>query len=175
LFFNYDLVDSIKEWRSEWFYARNMNPPLVVHSNSCPMVNDRWEKAPLTSEELKKIKLLLEKIQTLKQQGLTRLRIVASFLHRRVQPLKARENYVFEYSGAEDPSQMVLALELMEEEVLERLKKVLKWVTIVHHMVLEYRVDRSPPSVSCFALREYFLSFFILLILLLLVGLGVKF
>jgi hypothetical protein len=30
------------------------------------MVNDHWDKAPLTSEELKKIKPLLEKIQTLK-------------------------------------------------------------------------------------------------------------
>jgi hypothetical protein len=39
-----------------------MNPPLAVHSNSCPVVNDRWEKAPLMSEELKKIKPLLEKI-----------------------------------------------------------------------------------------------------------------
>jgi hypothetical protein len=66
LFFNYDLVDSIKEWRSEWFYAGNMSPRLAVHSNSSPVVNDRWEKAPLTSEEFKKIKPLLEKIQTLK-------------------------------------------------------------------------------------------------------------
>jgi hypothetical protein len=67
-----------------------MNPPLVVHSNSGPTVNDCWEKAPLMSEELKKINPLLEKIQTLKQQGLTRFGIVASLLHRRVQPLKLR-------------------------------------------------------------------------------------
>jgi hypothetical protein len=126
------------------------------------MVNNHWEKAPLTSEELKKIKPLLEKIQTLKQQGLTGFGIVASFLHCRVQPLKARANYDFEFFGAEDPSRIVLALELTEEEVLERLKKVLKRVTVVPHMVLEYHADRSPPSISCFVLREYFLSFFLL-------------
>jgi hypothetical protein len=39
-----------------------MSPPLAVHSNSGPVVNDRWEKAPLTDEEVKKIKPLLEKI-----------------------------------------------------------------------------------------------------------------
>jgi hypothetical protein len=100
-------------------------------------------------EELK-IKPLLEKIKTLKQQGLTRFGIVASFLHRRVQPLKARENYGFKYSGAEDPSQMVLALELTEEEVLEHLKKVLKGVTVVPHTVPEYHADHLPPAVSCF-------------------------
>jgi hypothetical protein len=32
-----------------------MLPTLVVHSNSGPSVNDRWEKNPLLSEELKKI------------------------------------------------------------------------------------------------------------------------
>ena len=45
----------------------------------------------------------------------------ASFLRRRVQPLKEREHLGLEYSGAEDPSRMVPALELTDEEVLERL------------------------------------------------------
>jgi hypothetical protein len=53
--FDYDLVDSVKEWRSEWFYAGNMLLALVVHSDSGPSVNDHWEKNPLSSEELKKI------------------------------------------------------------------------------------------------------------------------
>jgi hypothetical protein len=53
--FDYYLVDSVKEWRSEWFYAENMLPTLAVHSDSGPSVNDRWEKNPLSSEELKKI------------------------------------------------------------------------------------------------------------------------
>jgi hypothetical protein len=76
-----------------------------------------------------------------------------------------RENYGFEYSRVEDPSWMVLALELIEE-VLEHLRKVLKGVTVVPHMVLEYHADHPPPSVSCFVLCEYFLSFFLLLTLL---------
>jgi hypothetical protein len=40
--------------------------------------------------------------------------------------LKEREHLSFEYSRAEDPSRMVPALELTEEEVLEHLRKVLK-------------------------------------------------
>jgi hypothetical protein len=66
-----------------------------------------------------------------KQQGLIGFGIIASYLRRWVQPLKEREHYGFEYSGAEDPSRMVPALELTEEEVLEDLKKVLKGVTII--------------------------------------------
>jgi hypothetical protein len=52
LFFDYDLVDSIWEWRSDWFYAANMILPLAVHFGSSPSVNDCWEKNPLTSDEL---------------------------------------------------------------------------------------------------------------------------
>jgi hypothetical protein len=66
--------------------------------------------------------------------------------------LKARENYGFEYSGAEDPSCMVLTLELTEEEVLEHLKKILKGVSVVLHIVSEHRADNPPPAMSCFTL-----------------------
>jgi hypothetical protein len=45
---------------------------------------------------------------------------------------------------------MVLALELTEEEVLERLKKILKGVSVVPHTVPEYRADNPPPAISCF-------------------------
>jgi hypothetical protein len=39
-YFEYTLVDSMKDWRSEWFYAGNMSPPLAVHSEAGPVVND---------------------------------------------------------------------------------------------------------------------------------------
>jgi hypothetical protein len=52
---------------------------------------------------------------------------------------------------------MVPALELTEEEVLECLKKILKGVSIVPHMVPEYRADNPPPVVSCFTSASTFL------------------
>jgi hypothetical protein len=56
------------------------------------------------TEDLEKIKPLLEKIRVLKQKGLTGFGIIASYIYRRVHPLKTRETYGFEYSGAEDSS-----------------------------------------------------------------------
>ena len=76
--------------------------------------------------------------------------IVSSFLHRRVQPLKERENLGFEYSGAEDPSRMVPTLELTDEEVLERLQKMLKGASVVPLTVSEYSANNPPPAVSRF-------------------------
>ena len=66
-FFDYDLVDSVRDWRSEWFYSANMIPPLSIHSSSGPTVNDRWEKKLLTDYENQEIKPLVERISTLKQ------------------------------------------------------------------------------------------------------------
>jgi hypothetical protein len=77
-----------------------MSPPLAMHFDVGPVLNDRWEKAPLMAEDLKKMKPLLEKIKTLKQKGLTGFEIVTNYIRRRVQPLKARETYGFEYAGA---------------------------------------------------------------------------
>jgi hypothetical protein len=134
-----------------------MIPPFTVHSGSGPSINDRWEKNPLTSDELQAIKPLLERIWTLKQQGLTGFGVIASYMCRRVQPLKEREHLGFEYSGAKDPSRMVPTLELTKEEVLERLRKVLKGVTIVMHAVPEYCGDNSRPAVSCFTFASTFL------------------
>jgi hypothetical protein len=61
------------------------------------------------------------------------------------------EHYGFKYSRAEDPSRMVPALELTDEEVLEHLKKILKGVSVVPHPVPEYRANNPPPVVSCFS------------------------
>jgi hypothetical protein len=67
------------------------------------------------------------------------------------------ENYGFKYYGADDPSPLVLALELTEEEVLEHLKKILKGVNVIPHMVPKYRDDNPPPAVSCFTSTGTFL------------------
>jgi hypothetical protein len=82
MFFEYDLVDSVKEWRSKWFYAGNMLPALSFHFDSSPLVNDHSEKNLLSSEELKKIQPLLDRIRVMKQQDLNDLGIVASYLGR---------------------------------------------------------------------------------------------
>ena len=76
--------------------------------------------------------------------------IVSSFLRRLVQPLKKRENFGFDYSGAEDPSRMVPALELTDEEVLERLQKMLKGASVVLLTISEYCAKNPPPAVSRF-------------------------
>ena len=61
---------------------------------------------------------------------------------------------------AEDPSRMVPALELTDEEVLERLQKMLKGVSVVPLAVLEYSANNPPPAVSCSFLMLVLLNVF---------------
>jgi hypothetical protein len=75
-------------------------------------------------------------------------------------------HYGFEYSGAEDLSRMVPSLELTDEEVLERLKKILKGVSVVPHPVLEYRADNPCLAVSCFSFVSTLFFIFPLLLVL---------
>jgi hypothetical protein len=108
---------------------------------------------PLTAEDLKKIKSFLDRVKILKQQGLTGFGIIASYLRHQVQPLKARETYDFEYAKAEDPSRMVPMQELAEEEILERLRKILKGLSIISHQVDEFSATNPPLAVSVIYLK----------------------
>jgi hypothetical protein len=83
-FFEYTLVNSVRDWRTKWFYASNVQPSLAVHSDARSVVNDWWEKTPLLAEDLKRIKPFLERIKVLRQQGLTGFGIMASYLCHRV-------------------------------------------------------------------------------------------
>ena len=51
--------------------------------------------------------------------------------------------------GAEDPSRMVPALELTGEEVLERLQKMLKGVSVIPPAISEFSAINPPPAMSC--------------------------
>jgi hypothetical protein len=61
---------------------------------------------------------------------------------------------------------MVLALELTDEEVLEHLQKILKGVSVIPHLVLEYYANNPPPDVSCFSSASTLFFIFPLLLVL---------
>ena len=54
---------------------------------------------------------------------------------------------------------MVSALELTDEEVLERLQKMLKGVSVVPHAVAEYCANNPPPAMSYFFLMRVLFVF----------------
>ena len=61
--------------------------PLEVHSNTALLPNNRWEKETLNATKHEGIRPFLKQIQAMKDQGLSVVGVVASFIRRRVQPL----------------------------------------------------------------------------------------
>jgi hypothetical protein len=81
----------------------------------------------------------------MKDQGLSEVRVVASFIRHRVQPLKDRVHYGFEYTGCQDPTWVtsidptwVTSIELPENEVLEWLQDVLGSVSVIPYQFREH-------------------------------------
>ena len=66
----------------------------------------------------------------MKDQGLSGVGVVASFIRCRIQPLQERIHYGFEYTGLEDLA-WVTTDELMEGEVLERTQNILELVQVI--------------------------------------------
>ena len=87
----------------------------------------------------------------MKDQGLSGVRVVASFIRRRVQPLQERIHYGFKYIRLEDPTQ-VTTDELMEGEVLERIQNVLTSVQVIPYQYPEHDHHNPLAAVSILAL-----------------------
>jgi hypothetical protein len=124
-----------------------MYPPLEVHSNAAPMPNARWNKEVLSATEIEGILPFLTQIRAKKDQGLSGVGVVASFIRRRVQPLKERVHYGFEYTKYQDPTP-VTPDELSEDEVLERLQDVLGVVSVIPYQFPECDHDHPPHAIS---------------------------
>jgi hypothetical protein len=64
-----------------------------------------------------------------------------------VQPLQERVHYGFEYIWTKDPTRMSRD-KLSEEEILERLQKILKDVSVIPLQFEERDVDHQPATVN---------------------------
>lgn len=75
-----------------------MHLPLEIHSNAALIPNKLWDREILSATNIEGIQSFLNQIRSMKDKGLSRVRVVASFIRHRVQPLKDRVHYGFEYT-----------------------------------------------------------------------------
>ena len=93
-------------WQKSWLYIPNESPSLPCFSP------DRLHGGLLESlEELPPLEAykhyvpnLLDAIKDLKDQGLMRMRVIHTFIGRRVLPLKMRRHPQWEFRGPTDPT-----------------------------------------------------------------------
>ncbi|KAK1607630.1 hypothetical protein QYE76_031303 [Lolium multiflorum] len=127
-YFDVKLPDSVQGWRKKWLYIREENhgcaedniPPFdgaekILRRHS-------WD-AEATEEERTSTEALMFRIHELQNtrgKELSGIQITAYFLRTRVQPLQARKNPFWNYTGDEDADRLSTNLEVKDLDRLIR-------------------------------------------------------
>jgi hypothetical protein len=114
-----------------WFYCENHKPSLPPFIGRLPKFQGTWSEEP-TPLELPQVAALTNKVNSLKEKGLTGVYVDAHWLSHRVQPLKKQVYLVWEYSGSQDPTQETqekISLELILKHLGEIFQDISSWPT----------------------------------------------
>jgi hypothetical protein len=95
---------SLRGWHGTWFYCENHEPSLPPIVGWLLEFQGTWSKEP-TPLKHPQVAALTNKINHLKEQGLTGVSVAAHWLARRVLPLKKQVHLGWEYNGLLDPTQ----------------------------------------------------------------------
>jgi hypothetical protein len=91
-------------WLGTWFYFENHEHSLPPFVGRLLEFQGTWSEEP-TPLELPQVAALTNKINHLKEQGLTGVCVATHWLARRVLPQKKQVHPGWEYSGLQDPAQ----------------------------------------------------------------------
>ncbi|KAK1692715.1 hypothetical protein QYE76_009412 [Lolium multiflorum] len=126
-YFDVKLPDSVQGWRKKWLYIREENgcaedniPPF---DGAEKILRRRSWDAEATEEERTSTEALMTRIHELQNtrgKELSGIQITAYFLRTRVQPLQARKNPFWNYTGDEDADRLSTNLEVKDLDRLIR-------------------------------------------------------
>jgi hypothetical protein len=166
-YFDVKFADSVQGWRRKWLYVKDESSAtqeygLAPFDASKDIQRRRSWDAEATAEEKAATDALIARIQELQNtQGaeLSGMQIIAHFLRIRVQPLQARQNPLWMYSGTEDGDRVSEDIPLKD---LEKLVRRFTSLSKNNEVPSFYRVepfsgDHALPDVSFF-LRIVLLS-----------------
>jgi hypothetical protein len=102
-FLDLSLKTSPRGWHGTWFYCENHEPSLPLFIGRLPEFQGTWSEEP-TPLKLPQVAALTNKINLLKEKGLTRVYVATHWLTRRVKPLKKQVHHGWEYNGFQDPT-----------------------------------------------------------------------
>jgi hypothetical protein len=116
-FLNLPMKSSLWGWHGIWFYCENHKPCLPSFVDRLLEFHGTWseESTPLDAPQ---VAALINKVNLLKDKGLTGVCVATHWLARRVQSLKKQVHLGWEYNGSQDPTR-----ETQEKITLELLTK----------------------------------------------------
>ena len=159
-YFNLKFPDSVQGWRKKWLYVRDQKVGtqeygLAPFDLTKEIVKRKSWDAEATPEEISSTEHLMEKIvelQSTPQKELSGIQILTQFLRIRVQPLQARANPMWTYSGPGDEMKISADLSVDEiEKLAHRFTKLTKKDSIPSEcLVKPYSSEHRLPKVCNF-------------------------
>ena len=127
-YFDLKFADSVQGWRKKWLYVKDESTGtqqygLAPFDMSQEILRRKSWDAEATPEELAATECLIARIKALQNtqgQELSGVQIIAHFLRMRVQPIQARANPLWLYSGAGDAARISKDLSVKDLEKLVR-------------------------------------------------------
>ncbi|KAK1642099.1 hypothetical protein QYE76_059904 [Lolium multiflorum] len=127
-YFDVKFPDSVQGWRKKWLYiheesANSVEHNIVPFDGSAKIQRRRSWDAEASEEEKKATEALMSRIHQLQNtrgKELSGVQITAYFLRIRVQPLQARKNPLWTYSGKNDANRISNDLSVKDLEKLVR-------------------------------------------------------
>ncbi|KAK1666835.1 hypothetical protein QYE76_054994 [Lolium multiflorum] len=131
-YFDVKFPDSVQGWRKRWLYiheesANSVEHNIVPFDGNAKIQRRRSWDAEASEEEKKATEALMSRIQLQNTRGkeLSGVQITAYFLKIRVQPLQARKNPLWTYSGENDANRISGDLSTKDfEKLLRRLSRL---------------------------------------------------
>jgi len=120
-YFRLKTVDSAQGWRKGWFYARSEQEGVANFSAAAFVRTKAWDHQ-LSAEELAEAAPLMTRIDEM-LGTVTGIHLIATFVKRRVWPIRARAHPMWEYEGASDSTRMSPE-ELSRNELLSHVRSI---------------------------------------------------
>ncbi|KAK1607818.1 hypothetical protein QYE76_031491 [Lolium multiflorum] len=127
-YFDVKFPDSVQGWRKKWLYiheesANSVEHNIVPFDGNAKIQRRRSWDAEASEEEKKATEALMSRIRQLQNtrgEELSGVQITAYFLRIRVQPLQARKNPLWTYTGVNDANRLSSDLSAKDLEKLIR-------------------------------------------------------
>jgi hypothetical protein len=145
VFLDLPLKNSLRGWHRTWFYCENHKANLPSFVGRLPMFQGTWSKEP-TPLEAPQVAALINKVNLLKEKGLTSVCVATHWLAHRVQPLKKQVHSGWEYNRLQDltrETQEKMSIELLVKHLGEIFQDISTWPADEQVCPYHIRIERD--------------------------------
>ena len=140
----YNLSDKVIDWKSMWFYIRNLSSSLPFRTPGPPVKKSNWNSKGSGWDQ---VNFLLGEIEKLKvEHQICGASVIANWSMPRIQPLQRRVHFGFQYEGETDPSHYTRT-KITEDDLKDQVLELLKNVPEVANVAGTFSVARRPREV----------------------------